>query len=243
VIVAQSARDRPLIDWGWVGDHLDEIRAATFEHLRLTAIAVVVGLVLAGALSVIGLRWRRTLGPITWVTGVIYTIPSLALFTFLVPIFGFGSTITAEIALVGYTLLILIRNIVAGVDGVDPAVRDAADGMGYGRWRRLVDVELPLAVPAIVAGIRIAAVTTVGLVTVTGLIGLGGYGGFISAGLKRQFSTQVILGGGLSVVMAVVLDVLLLGVERLLTPWRQTDRKGRRGQVDLNPADTMVQPA
>jgi osmoprotectant transport system permease protein len=218
-------RDRPFIEWDWVGDHLEEIRLATFEHLRLTVIAVVVGLLLASALSAIALRWRPALGPITWVTGVIYTIPSLALFTFLVPIFGLGSTVAAEIALVGYTLLILIRNIVAGVDGVDPAARDAADGMGYGRWHRLAAIELPLAVPAIITGIRIAAVTTVGLVTVTGLIGLGGYGSFIDAGLKRQFPTQVVLGGGLSVIMAIVIDVGLVGVERLLTPWRREARR------------------
>lgn len=215
------AAQKPLIDWGWVGDHLDEIRVATLEHLRLTLIAVAAGLVVAAVLSFVGLRWRRTLGPITWTTGVIYTIPSLALFTFLVPIFGLGSTIAAEIALVSYTLLILIRNIVAGIDGVDPSVRDAATGMGYTPGERLLRVELPLALPTIIAGVRIAAVTTVGLVTVTGLIGLGGYGGFINAGLKRQFPTQIIVGGGLSVVMATTLDVLLLLLERSLTPWRR----------------------
>jgi len=214
-------RDEPFVDWGWVGDHLEEIRVATLEHLRLTVIAVLVGLLLAGALTAIGLRWRFTLAPITWVTGIIYTIPSLALFTFLVPIFGLGSTVAAEIALVGYTLLILVRNFVAGVDGVDGSVRDAADGMGYGRWHRLAAVELPLAVPAIMAGVRIAAVTTVGLVTVTGLIGLGGYGGFIDSGLKRQFPTEVVLGGGLSVLMAVAIDIGLVGIERRLTPWRR----------------------
>jgi osmoprotectant transport system permease protein len=223
-------RDRPLVDWDWVGEHLAEVRAATFETLRLTVIAVVIGLLVAGVLSVIGLRWRRTLAPITWITAIIYTIPSLALFTFLVPIFGLGSTVAAEVALVGYTLLILLRNIVAGVDGVDPAIRDAADGMGYTPGQRLWRVELPLALPAIISGIRIATVTTVGLVTVTGLIGLGGYGGFIQAGLKRQFSTQIVLGGGLSVVMAVVLDLLLLAVERAVTPWR---RAGRGRAVDV----------
>lgn len=232
--------DRPFIDWGWVGDHLAEVEAATFEHLRLTVIAVVVGLVVAGVLALVGLRWRRTLGPITWVTGVVYTIPSLALFTFLVPIFGLGSTVAAEIALVGYTLLILIRNLVAGIDGVDPAVRDAATGMGYTPLRRLVSVELPLALPAIIAGVRIATVTTVGLVTVTGLIGLGGYGDFIDAGLKRQFPTQVVLGGGLSVVMAMVLDVLLLAVERALTPWRRGVRRPMTPITRPSLADAVV---
>jgi osmoprotectant transport system permease protein len=214
--------DRPLLEWDWVLDHLSEIWTATVEHLRLTVIAVVVGLALASVLAAVGLRWRRTLGPITWVTGILYTIPSLALFTFLVPIFGLGSTVAAEIALVSYTLLILIRNIVAGVDGIDPSVRDAADGMGYDRWRRMVRVELPLATPTIIAGIRIAAVTTVGLVTVTGLIGLGGYGSFIDAGLKRQFPTQIVVGGVLSVIMATVIDLTLVGTERALTPWRRS---------------------
>lgn len=219
------AAGKPFVDWGWVGDHLAEIREATIEHVRLTVIAVVVGLLVSSVLAYVGLRWRRTLGPITWVTGVLYTLPSLALFTFLVPIFGLGSIVAAEIALVSYTLLILIRNIVAGIDGVDPAVRDAATGMGYTATQRLRRVEIPLALPAIVAGVRIAAVTTVGLVTVTGLIGLGGFGGFINAGLKRQFPTQIVLGGGLSVVLAVLLDVLLLLVERLLTPWRRAGRR------------------
>lgn len=219
------AAGKPFVDWGWVGDHLAEIREATIEHLRLTVIAVVVGLLVSSALAYVGLRWRRTLAPITWVTGVLYTVPSLALFTFLVPIFGLGSIVAAEIALVSYTLLILIRNIVAGIDGVDPAVRDAATGMGYTATQRLRRVEIPLALPAIVAGVRIAAVTTVGLVTVTGLIGLGGFGGFINAGLKRQFPTQIVLGGGLSVVMAVLLDVLLLLLERALTPWRRAGRR------------------
>lgn len=219
-MLAQSnPRDR-LVDWGWVGDHLDEIQADLLEHLRLTAIAIVVGLAIASLLSVIALRWRWAHGPITWVTGIIYTIPSLALFVLLIPVTGLGTTLTAEIALVGYTLLILVRNIVAGIDGVPPEVRDAADGMGYGRWRRLVSVELPLALPAIVAGIRIATVTTVGLVTVTALIGLGGLGDQIEAGLKRDFSTQIVVGAGLAVVVALVLDVLLVLVERALTPWR-----------------------
>lgn len=227
-MIAQARRDEPLVDWGWVADHLDDIRADLLEHLRLTAIAVVVGFAIASVLSVVAIRWRWTYGPITWVTGILYTIPSLALFVLLIPVTGLGTTLTAEIALVGYTLLILVRNIVAGVDGVPPAVRDAADGMGYGRWRRLARVELPLAVPAIVAGVRIATVTTVGLVTVTALIGLGGLGDQIEAGLKRQFSTQVMVGAGLAVVLAVVLDLVLVLVERACTPWRRGGRSGDR---------------
>jgi osmoprotectant transport system permease protein len=224
-VIAQSSPRDSFFHWGWVSDHYAEVREATIEHLRLTFIAVAVGFAIASVLSLVAVRWRWTFAPITWVTGVIYTIPSLALFTLLVPITGLGSTLTAEIALVGYTLLILVRNIVAGIDGVPPEVRDAADGMGYTRWRRLFAVEVRLATPAIVAGLRIATVTTVGLVTVTSLIGLGGYGSFIKEGLRRQFSTEVVLGGGLSVLLALAFDAVLVGVERLLTPWSRHDRR------------------
>jgi osmoprotectant transport system permease protein len=221
-----SPRDR-FVDWGWVGDHLDDLRADLLEHLRLTVVTVVLGLAVSAALAAVALRWRRTLGPITWVAGVIYTIPSLAFFVLLVPVFGLGDTRTAIVPLVGYTLLILVRNIVAGIDGVPAAVRDAADGMGYGRWRRLLAIELPVALPAIVAGIRIATVTTVGLVTITAFVGFGGLGDQIEAGLKRQFSTQVVVGAALAVALAVVLDAVLVVVERWLTPWTRARGAGR----------------
>ena len=204
--------------WGWVGDHYAEIRDRTMEHLTLTGIALLVGFVLSTVLAGVALRFRRTYGPITWVAGFLYTIPSLALFGFLVPITGFTTT-TAEIGLVSYTLLILIRNIVAGVDGVPASVKEAADGMGYTRLRRFFAVDLRLATPAIIAGLRIAAVTTIGLVTVTALIGEGGYGRLIKDGLDRDFSTEIVLGAGLSVAMAIVFDVVLVLIERGLTPW------------------------
>lgn len=204
--------------WDWVGRHTHEIRLATFEHLRLTLIAVVVGFAISLVLSTIAVRWRWTFPPIAGFAGVIYTVPSIALFSFLLPITGF-TTLTAEIGLVSYTLAIFIRNIVAGVDDVDRAVKDAADGMGYAPLRRFITVDLPLAAPAIVAATRIATVSTVGLVTITGLIGQGGYGSFIESGLSRSFSTEVVIGGGLSIVMAIVLDLLLVGVERVTTPW------------------------
>lgn len=207
-----------LIWWDWVDRHREEIKHATFEHLRLTVIAVAVGFAISGVLAVIALRYRWTYAPITWITGVLYTIPSLALFVLLVPWTGF-TTLTGEIGLVSYTLLILIRNIVAGVDSVPAPVKEAADAMGYRPARRFVSVDLRLATPTIIAGLRIATVTTIGLVTVTGLIGLGGYGGLINDGIDRTFSTPIVVGAGLSVVMAVVLDIGLAGVERVLTPW------------------------
>ncbi len=204
--------------WDWVGRHTHEIWLATLEHLRLTLLAVVIGLAISLLLAALSLRWRPLYTPLAGFAGLLCTIPSLALFALLLPITGFN-TLTAEIGLVSYTLAIFLRNIVEGVDGVAPAVTDAADGMGYGLIRRLTTVEFPLALPAIIAGLRIATVTTVGLVTVTGLIGQGGYGSFINAGLGRTFSTEVVVGGGLSVVMAVALDLILLAVQRVATPW------------------------
>jgi osmoprotectant transport system permease protein len=207
-----------LIWWDWVGRHTAQIQAATLEHLRLTLIAVGVGFAISLVLSAIALRVRWTYTPIAGVAGLLYTIPSLALFALLLPITGFN-TLTAEIGLTSYTLAIFIRNIVAGIDGVAPEVIDAADGMGYAPLRRFLTVDIPMAAPAIVAALRIATVTTVGLVTVTGLIGQGGYGAFINSGLSRDFSTEIMVGGGLSVIMAVGLDALLVATERMLTPW------------------------
>ena len=209
-----------LIWWDWVGRHTAQIQSATLEHLRLTLIAVGVGFAISLVLSAIALRFRWTFTPIAGFAGLLYTIPSLALFAFLLPITGFN-TLTSEIGLVSYTLAIFIRNIVSGVDSVPPDVLNAADGMGYQPVRRFLTVDLPLAAPAIVAALRIATVTTVGLVTVTGLIGQGGYGAFIDSGLSRDFNTEIMVGGGLSVIMAIALDTALVGVERLATPWQR----------------------
>jgi osmoprotectant transport system permease protein len=214
----------PLIRWSWVGDHLDEIWSRFLEHIELTVLAVVIGLAISLPLAVFSHRHRRAYPPITFVTGLLYTIPSLALFVFLVPFTGL-SVLSAEIGLVSYTLLILIRNIVAGLDGVPEDAKEAARGMGYTNRQMLWRVELPLALPVIVAGIRIATVTTVGLVTVTALIGKGGLGHFILDGLQNFFATETLIGAVLSVVLAIVADVLLVWVERLLTPW---SRAGRR---------------
>jgi osmoprotectant transport system permease protein len=204
--------------WSWVGDHLGDIGNAVREHLVLTAIAVGLGLVIALPLAIVVHRWRGWTTPVFAVTGIVYTIPSLALFAFFVPVTGLSRT-TAEIALVGYTLLILIRNTATGLAGVSPDVREAAQGMGFGPVAQLLRVELPLAVPAVIAGIRIATVTTIGLVTVTALIGQGGLGVFILDGFGRQFKTPLVVGMTLSVALAVVADLLLLLLQRALTPW------------------------
>lgn len=215
--------DEPFVRWDWVGRHLDDIWARTVEHLLLTAIAVGLGFALSMAIALVVRRWRRAYAPVTWAAGVLYTIPSLALFALLVPFTGL-TVLTSEIGLVSYTLLILVRNIVAGLDGVPPAVREAAAGMGYTSRRLFLEIELPLALPVIVAGLRIATVTIVGLVTVTAVIGQGGYGAFILEGLQRFFNTPLVVGAVLSVLLAVALDLALVGVERALSPWARTRR-------------------
>ena len=214
----------PLFEFDWVLDHLDDVWQRLGEHIVLTLLAVGIGLAISFPLAILAHRHRRLYAPITWFTGLLYTIPSLALFALLVPITHISTT-TAEIGLVSYTLLILIRNIVTGLDGVPADVKEAAQGMGYTDRQILWRVELPLALPAVVAGIRIATVTTIGLVTVTALIGKGGLGFFILRGLRQFFSTAIILGAGLSVILAVFADALLLGAEWLLAPWRRASRR------------------
>lgn len=211
---------RSFIWWDWIFRRPDEIWQRTVEHVQMTLVAVGIGFAISVVLSLIAIRYRWTYGPITWVGNVLYTIPSLALFVLLVPYTGLGF-VTAQIALVSYTILILVRNIVAGLDGVPAEVREAADGMGYTRTRRLWSVELPLALPTIIAGLRIASVTVIGLVTITALIGNGGYGAFINDGLNRRFSTPIVLGATLSVALALIVDVALVALERVLTPWRR----------------------
>jgi len=210
--------EQPLIRWDWIVDHLDDIGVRTLEHLQLTGLAVGIGLAISLPLAVFAYRHRWAYAPLTWFTGVLYTIPSIALFVILIPFTGLSTT-TAEIGLVSYTLLILIRNTVGGLNSVPEDAKEAALGMGYTRRQLLWKVELPLALPVIMAGIRIATVTTIGLVTVTALIGKGGLGYFILQGLRRFFATQTFVGAVLSVVLAVAADGLLLVAQRLLTPW------------------------
>lgn len=205
--------------WQWVVDHQGTVRVRVIEHIQQTIIAVAVGFAIAVVLSIIALRFRWTARPITRLTGIIYTIPSLALFTLLIPITHL-TLLTAEIALVSYTLLNLVPNIVAGIQGVPEATRDAADGMGMGRTRRFCSVELPLALPQIFAGLRIATVSTVGLVTISSFVALGGgVGAFINDGRARGFSTPIVLGVGLSILLAIVFDAFFVVAQWAATPW------------------------
>jgi osmoprotectant transport system permease protein len=204
--------------WDWIGDHTDDIYSALREHLLLTVVAVAAGFVLSLPLAIVAHLSKWVRGPILLVAGVLYTIPSIAAFALLVGFTGLTLT-TALIPLVTYTLFIFVRSILGGLDAVPPAVLDAADGMGFRRSRRLVRVELPLALPSIIAGLRLATVTTVGLVTVTAIISYGGFGKLIYDGFGRNFRTPVVVGSVLSVALAVALDLVIVGAGRLLMPW------------------------
>ena len=210
--------DEPLIDFAWIVRNLDDIADRVVQHVGLTAIAVTVGFAISLALALVVYRRRRLYAPIAGVAAILYTIPSIALFALLVPVTGF-SVVTAEIALVGYTLLILLRNIVSGLDSVPDDVFEAANALGYSPTQRLWRVELPLALPFVVAGLRIATVTTVGLVTVAAIIGQGGLGQLILDGLRTFFATPLYVGALLSLGLALAADIILLRVQRRVTPW------------------------
>jgi osmoprotectant transport system permease protein len=215
--------NEPFVRWDWIADHSDQIGTQLLEHIYLTALAIGIGFLIAFPLALIAYRYRRLYAPIAGITGILYTIPSLALFAVLQSYTGLSTT-TAEIGLVSYTLLILIRNVVSGLDGVPADVREAARGMGYSPRQILWRVDLPLAAPVIAAGVRIATVTTIGLVTVTALIGKGGLGYFILLGIRGLFPTAALLGSVLSVALAVVVDASLLAIQKALTPWSRTVR-------------------
>jgi osmoprotectant transport system permease protein len=214
----------PIIRWEWVVAEWDQIWDAIVEHLTLTVMAMSLGLVVSALLAAIALRHRWAMTPITATTSLIYTLPSVALFALLAPVFGNLSRWTAVLPLAGYTLLILVTNIVAGFQAVPPSVRDSADGMGMSPTRRVWTVDLPLAVPYIVTGIRIATVSTVGLVTVAAIIGQGGLGRLIFSGLRRAFWTPMTVGASLSIILALVLDAVILVIGLWLAPWQRRRR-------------------
>ena len=212
-----------MIDWAWAADHLDELAGKLVQHFGLAAIAVAIGFLLSLGLAILASRRPIVRAPLVSLSGVLYTIPSLALFAALVPVTGL-STVTAIVPLVLYTLLIYMRNILAGLDGVPADVLEAADAMGYRSRQRLVRVELPLALPLIIGGVRLASVSTIGLVTVSGILGdrFGGLGFFIFEGYRRSFPTEIAFGALPAIVLAIAVDVLLQAVQRRLTPWAGT---------------------
>jgi osmoprotectant transport system permease protein len=212
------------VDWSWVGDHLHEINARLEEHAILLGWSISLALIIAVPLALISVRRPHVYGSVLVSTGVLYTIPSLAAFALLLPYTGL-SHLTAIIPLAAYSLLILIRNMVTGLREVPPEVQDAAIGLGFSPREKLWRVDMPLALPTIIAGLRIAVVTVIGLIPVSALIGQGGLGLLMTDGFQRDFRTPLIVGIVLTVVFAVVADALLLGLQKAVTPWAR--RKAR----------------
>lgn len=203
------------------------VRADLFQHVELSLIAVAIGTAISLPLAIAAWRFRLVRLPVFAFASVLYVIPSLALFVIILPVTGIGSVLTAEVALVGYTLLILVMNIVAGLDAVPPEVREATTAMGYSRLAAVLRVDLALALPYVFGGLRVAMTTVVGLVTVTALIGLGGFGRMITTGFNADNGTEVLAGLVLSVGLAALLDLLLVAAERLAVPWSRSRRRRR----------------
>ncbi len=210
--------------WDWVARHvssspvtlslIDSLR----EHASLTVLSVVAAQVISFPLAVAASRRRTVETGVLAVLGVVYTVPSLALFAFLVPLTGLSRT-SALIGLTAYNLLVMVRNDIAGLTSVPQDVKEAATGLGMSALRRLATVEIPLALPAIFAGIRVATVSTVALVPITALIGQGGFGQFINEGLQDLFKTPLVVGITCSIVLAILADLGLVALERRISPW------------------------
>jgi osmoprotectant transport system permease protein len=221
---AAGEAPNPWFDGSYVVDNWSTISGYLGEHIRLTLTAVVLGAVLAFPLALLARRSRFVAGPILALSTVVYSIPSLAMFAFIFPFTQLSST-TVLIGLVAYSLVILVRNFLTGLQGVPDDVREAARGMGYGPARMLVQVDLPLALPAFMAGLRIATVSTVALTTVGVLVGHGGLGQLIVGGFGANFYRAEIVTGTVGcVLLALLADLLLAGAERLLTPWSRVGR-------------------
>ena len=216
----RSSEDSCVADNGlcpeWIVDNFDRYVDPFFEHVFLTVVSLAIGFAISFALALLAHRRRWLVAPVTQLTGILYTIPSLAAFFLLLPITGRGRT-TAIIALVAYSLLIIFRNVMTGLDNVPDDAKDAGRGMGLTDRQLLWRVELPLALPEIMAGLRIAATTVVGLATLAFFAGAGGLGGQIFADIN--FKSNVVVAGGLAVLLAAALDGLILLAQRAATPW------------------------
>jgi osmoprotectant transport system permease protein len=214
----------PFFRWSYITSNWDQIQGDLVQHILLTVLAIAIGTAISIPLAVLAWRYRIIRSPVFGLASALYIIPSLALFAILVPITGIVSYTTAEVALVGYTLLILIWNTVAGLDAVPADAREAATALGYSQNAALIRVDLPLALPYIFAGLRVATATVIGLVTVTALIGLGGLGQQITYGFTIGYNTPIIVGLVLSIALAAVADLLLVAAQRLVVPWTRTGR-------------------
>ena len=223
-VLAVDEAPNPWIDPSYVIDNWDSILRYLGEHVRLTVGAVVLGALIALPLALLARRSRFLAGPVLAVSTIVYTIPSLAMFAFIFPFTGLSAT-TVLIGLVAYSLVILVRNFLTGLRGVPDDVREAARGMGYGSAALFWKIDLPLAMPAFITGLRIATVSTVALVTVGVLVGHGGLGQLILGGFNANFyRAEIVTGTVLCIVLALLADVLLVGAERLVTPWTRAGR-------------------
>lgn len=200
----------------WIADNWDRYVDPFVQHVFLTLASVAVGFAIAFALALLAHRRRWLIAPIVQVTGILYTLPSIAVFFLLLPLTGRGN-LTAIVALVAYSLLIVFRNVTAGLDNVPAEAKDAGRGMGLTERQLLWRVELPLALPEILAGLRIATTTTVGLATLAFFAGAGGLGEQIFADIN--FKSNVVVAGGLAVLLAALLDAAILLFQRAITPW------------------------
>jgi osmoprotectant transport system permease protein len=203
----------------WAHKHIPEIALAVWQHLLLSVTSVLIGLAIALVLGIICARRPRLYAVALTVSNIIFVIPSLALLALLIPFLGLGME-PAIVGLSSYCLLILLRNIVTGLRGVSPDVLDAADGMGYSKWQRLFRIELPLAMPLILSGSRIALVTTIGIATIAAFIDGGGLGTIILIGIDQEYAEKILVGGLLTALLAVFFDLVLTRAERLLVRWQ-----------------------
>jgi osmoprotectant transport system permease protein len=205
-------------DWEWIKGHIDYFWQLSRTHLYLALVSVFIGLLLALPIGALGARFPKTYGPILAITTVLYSLPSLAVFAFLVSVTGLTNN-TVIIPLSIYALAVLVRSVTEGLNNVSDEVRVAATAMGHSSGRRLVAVEFPIAVPVIMAGLRVATVASISLVTVGALIGIGGLGQLFIAGENTNFLTEIIVGVVLVVMWALIFDGLLLLAGRVLAPW------------------------
>lgn len=218
------------MSWQYLERNWGEVVEALRIHVELTLLALLIAVAIALPLAIVARRVPRLSGPIMGLTGALYTVPSFALFALLAPFTGIGRT-TVLIGLVMYALLVLVRNIVVGLEGVDPDVVDAAKGLGYSKTRLLFSVELPNALPSIIAGLRLAAVSTVALVTVGVVVGYGGLGQLMFRGLQSNYRAQIMTSSLLCLALALVLDVLILWAGSLAMPWGNQRSSRRRNRV------------
>ncbi|GAA1889304.1 ABC transporter permease [Actinomadura bangladeshensis] len=206
------------IDWGWIGEHTDSLGEHAVLHLRLALLPVLFGLLISLPLGVACRRWGWLYPPALTLANIMYAIPSLALFMLFIDYTGLNPS-TVMIPLTLYSLSVLVPNVVDGLASVSEPVRQAATAMGFGPLRRLLQVELPIAVPIVIAGTRVAAVSSISLVAVGQLIGQGGLGADIIRGYQLQFQTQIVAATALIILLALATDAILVLVQRVLTPW------------------------